>query len=83
MLLLEDTGVISGALLYLRQDEILVRYRGNQSRLDFIEGAIVSGTTIGAAAGAALGAALGVSLVVGITLHLWQFSCSFALLCFS
>ena len=47
-----DTGVISGALLYLRDDPIL---EGLGSKQDFVEGAIVSGTTFGAAVGAGLG----------------------------
>ena len=50
-----DTGVISGALFYLRKSEVLQVLDGDQKRLDFVEGAIVSGTTFGAALGAALG----------------------------
>lgn len=50
-----DTGVISGALLYLRDDPIMARIEADRAEADFIEGAIVSGTTVGAALGAALG----------------------------
>jgi len=48
-----DTGVISGALLYLRDDAILKKLSANER--DWTEGAIVSATTLGAAFGAGVG----------------------------
>ena len=46
-----DTGVISGALLYLREDPILEGHHDKPA----VEGLIVSGTTFGAAFGASVG----------------------------
>ena len=52
-----DTGVVSGALFYLRDDPILAGLPAGSE--DLVEGAIVAGTTVGAALGAGLGAGLG------------------------
>ena len=48
-----DTGVVSGALFYLRDDPILAGLPAGSE--DLVEGAIVAGTTVGAALGAGLG----------------------------
>ncbi|CAL5228707.1 g11888 [Coccomyxa viridis] len=53
-----DTGVISGALPYIR-DDLLKSYQSNTSSLNWIQGVIVSAAVFGAAAGSALGGALG------------------------
>lgn len=48
-----DTGVVSGALFYLRDDPILAGLPAGSE--DLVKGAIVAGTTVGAALGAGLG----------------------------
>ncbi|CAK0782513.1 hypothetical protein CVIRNUC_005731 [Coccomyxa viridis] len=53
-----DTGVISGALPYIR-DDLLKSYQSNTSSLNWIQGVIVSAAVFGAALGSALGGALG------------------------
>eukprot|EP00891_Asterochloris_glomerata_P003905 jgi/Astpho2/3905/Aster-04413 len=49
-----DTGVISGALPYLR-DDLLSPYKADASRLNWLQGIVVSAAVVGAAVGAAGG----------------------------